>query len=130
MATETTVTGRDSDKFMLRLPEGMRHSVRAAAERNARTMNAEIIHRLSSTFDNNAPALPPSVQEAVTDEQEARGGTPEEALTRLVLAGQSKGGTVFVLHLHPGTKLQDVTALLEAAKHVIPPEASVFLDRR
>lgn len=36
-------TGRDSDQFALRLPDGMRELVRDSAERNRRTMNAEMV---------------------------------------------------------------------------------------
>ncbi|WP_276313258.1 Arc family DNA-binding protein [Ochrobactrum sp. A-1] len=38
------------DKFMLRLPDGMRERVREAAEQNKRSMNAEIIARLEASF--------------------------------------------------------------------------------
>ncbi|PTT42364.1 hypothetical protein DBR23_03665 [Acidovorax sp. HMWF018] len=51
MATETSSTGRESDKFMLRFPEGMRAVIKEAAEKNGRTMNAEIISRLQASFD-------------------------------------------------------------------------------
>lgn len=44
-------TGRDSDKFMLRLPDGMRDRLKAAAEANKRSMNAEIIARIESTLE-------------------------------------------------------------------------------
>lgn len=44
-------TGRDSDKFMLRFPEGMRARIREAAEANGRSMNSEIIARLEASFD-------------------------------------------------------------------------------
>ncbi len=50
MATETAATGRESDKFMLRFPEGMRATIKEAAEKNGRTMNAEIVARLQSSF--------------------------------------------------------------------------------
>lgn len=43
-------TGRDSDKFMLRLPRGMRQRIRRAADSNGRSMNQEIIHALESHF--------------------------------------------------------------------------------
>ncbi len=43
-------TGRESDKFMLRFPEGMRDRIKAEAERNGRSMNAEIIARLEESF--------------------------------------------------------------------------------
>jgi hypothetical protein len=38
------------DQFMLRLPDGMRDRIKAAAEANRRSMNAEIVDRLESTF--------------------------------------------------------------------------------
>jgi len=43
-------TGRDSDKFMLRLPDGMRDELKRAAARNSRSLNAEIISRLERTL--------------------------------------------------------------------------------
>lgn len=52
MASETT--GRESDKFMLRLPDGMRDRIRVEAESNKRSMNAEIVSRLQESLD--APA--------------------------------------------------------------------------
>ena len=39
-------TGRGSDKFMLRLPDGMRERIKLAAEVNKRSMNAEIVATL------------------------------------------------------------------------------------
>lgn len=46
----TIPTNRESDRFMLRLPDGMRDRIKAAAEENARSMNAEIIARLEASF--------------------------------------------------------------------------------
>ena len=37
---------REHDKFMLRLPDGMRDSLKALADENGRSMNAEIVARL------------------------------------------------------------------------------------
>lgn len=56
MATTTSNTGRDSDKFMLRFPEGMRDRISEAAKANGRTMNAEIVHRLEKSFAAEQPA--------------------------------------------------------------------------
>lgn len=50
MATDTKNTGRESDKFMLRLPEGMRERVAELAKANGRTMNAEIVSRLERSL--------------------------------------------------------------------------------
>lgn len=38
------------DQFMVRFPDGMRDQLKAAAEANNRSMNAEIIARLSQSF--------------------------------------------------------------------------------
>lgn len=43
-------TGRNSDKFMLRFPEGMRDMVKAAADKSGRSMNAEIVYALEVYF--------------------------------------------------------------------------------
>lgn len=39
---------------MLRFPEGVRERIRQAAERNNRSMNAEIIHRIMTTLEMDA----------------------------------------------------------------------------
>ena len=46
---KSTVT-RDSDKFMLRLPDGMRNQIMEAAKAGNRSMNAEIVTRLSESL--------------------------------------------------------------------------------
>ena len=46
--------GRGSDQFVLRLPEGMREQIKQAAEQNGRSMNAEIVGRLSASFMRDA----------------------------------------------------------------------------
>lgn len=56
------VTTRESDKFALRLPDGMRDRIKAAAESNNRSMNAEIVAALQEkypepTVDNIKAAL-------------------------------------------------------------------------
>jgi Arc-like DNA binding domain len=54
MAKKTTVkrAGRDSDQFMVRLPDGMRKHLARVAERNGRSMNAEIVTALAMYFEN------------------------------------------------------------------------------
>lgn len=53
MTTEK-VTGRDSDKIMLRVPDGMRDRIAEVAKANGRSMNAEIVARLQASFDAGA----------------------------------------------------------------------------
>ena len=40
------------DKFVLRLPDGMRDQIKAQAEKSSRSMNAEIIARLESSLSS------------------------------------------------------------------------------
>lgn len=42
---------RDLDKFIVRLPDGMRDKISKAADENKRTMNAEIVARLEESFE-------------------------------------------------------------------------------
>lgn len=46
----TIPTNRDSDKFVLRLPDGMRDRIKLAAEVSGRSMNQEIIQALEEKF--------------------------------------------------------------------------------
>lgn len=51
MADESTRAWKD--QYMLRLPDGMRARIKAAAEANSRSMNAEIIARLEDSLDHD-----------------------------------------------------------------------------
>lgn len=44
----------EKDKFVLRLPDGLRDQIKDSAKLNERSMNAEMIYRLKETFK---PAL-------------------------------------------------------------------------
>ncbi|MCA3488126.1 MAG: Arc family DNA-binding protein [Rhodobacter sp.] len=41
---------QSQDKFIVRLPDGMRERIKTAAEANRRSMNAEIVARLEWSF--------------------------------------------------------------------------------
>lgn len=41
---------KDADKFILRMPDGMRRQIKKAALENRRTMTAEIVYHLSKVF--------------------------------------------------------------------------------
>lgn len=49
---EKSTLVRDQDKFMLRLPEGIRERIAVAARANNRSMNAEIVARLAETLSH------------------------------------------------------------------------------
>lgn len=49
MSEKNGATGRGSDQFGMRFPDGMRDEIAKAAKNNGRSMNAEIIARLESS---------------------------------------------------------------------------------
>jgi hypothetical protein len=50
MAERKPYPSESADKFLLRLPDGMRERIAREAKLNKRTMNAEIITRLEESF--------------------------------------------------------------------------------
>lgn len=50
MSSASSRTGRGSDQFLLRLPEGLRTRVKEVAETNRRSMNSEIIYQLERSL--------------------------------------------------------------------------------
>lgn len=46
----TTTNSRTADKFVVRLPDGLRDDIAVLAESNDRSMNSEIINRLKRTI--------------------------------------------------------------------------------
>lgn len=68
--------GRGSDQFMLRLPEGMRDRIKLSADRNSRSMNAEIVATLEKAYpavgsEALALALVEALREMPEDESQA-----------------------------------------------------------
>ena len=55
---EKTYPSEKLDKFMLRFPDGMRDAIRQAAEASGRSMNAEIVHRLQVSLNEEAEGMP------------------------------------------------------------------------
>ena len=64
---EATGTGRTSDQFQLRLPEGMRDKLAEAAKANGRSLNGEIVHRLMQSLEREA------VQKKLSDHLKVQG---------------------------------------------------------
>ncbi|QOD84862.1 Arc family DNA-binding protein [Chromobacterium haemolyticum] len=72
--------GRDSDKFMLRLPDGMRSRIAKAAKTNGRSMNAEIVHRLAVSLGS----------ESSVSKEGFEGKNIGELATRIQQAGEAE----------------------------------------
>lgn len=60
--------GRGSDQFPLRLPDGMRERIKDAADRNGRSMNAEIVATLELAYpDFNYRTAITNLRNAMTE---------------------------------------------------------------
>lgn len=121
---------RTADQFVARFPDGLRDKIAVVAKENGRSMNAEIVARLQESFNHQANGLTFPIKQAIADEMEDRGGTEEEALLRLVLAGQANGGTIFYATISPQTTIKQLTGMLESCKQIIPPDASIIIERK
>lgn len=54
---------REANKFIVRLPDGMRDRIAEAARANGRSMNAEIVHRLERTLSEDGRPSTGAVQQ-------------------------------------------------------------------
>jgi hypothetical protein len=55
--SDNKLLAKEADKFIIRLPEGMREKIAKAAESNNRSMNAEIVDRLTRSFSEHSSAF-------------------------------------------------------------------------
>jgi hypothetical protein len=58
-------SAQEAEKFILRMPDGMRDRIAAAAKANNRSMNAECIARLDGSFETLPPSA--SVSQAIEE---------------------------------------------------------------
>lgn len=116
-----------ANKFMLRLPDGMRERLKEVAKKSGRSMNAEIVQRLGRTFDNESDDrlkldLPPDSWNALLYDAHAHGqGMEERALQ--ILSGAYDQNVAPVLEKLQTTfsekiDLEDKLAALKARQDV------------
>lgn len=110
---------RDYDKFMLRLPEGMRDSIAERAKRNGRSMNSEIVEMISSSFHVPGVKEVEIEQALATLTDKAINKMSDEDATEMkeVLLSTAKGLTLQLSkqngYLH---QVMDILILLEKKK--------------
>ncbi|CAI3796660.1 hypothetical protein GLGCALEP_01609 [Pseudomonas sp. MM221] len=68
---------READKFVVRLPEGMRDQVAAAADADDRSMNSLIVTAIRNELEGRARAN--AILDALTQAAEAKGVTHDAA---------------------------------------------------
>lgn len=72
--TKLARSPQPSDKFILRMPDGMRGQIANIAKANNRSMNAEIIARLQGSLDAQSVELSQVASGVLLDEVIARYG--------------------------------------------------------
>ncbi|MGA0563078.1 Arc family DNA-binding protein [Ancylobacter sp. VNQ12] len=60
--SEKTYPSQSQDRFIVRLPDGMRERIAEEARKNNRSMNAEIVTRLESSFLPMVPIPMPDLK--------------------------------------------------------------------
>ena len=58
----TDAPSQSQDKFIVRLPDGMRDRIKATADANKRSMNAEIVATLEEKYPAPKDRLPPDMR--------------------------------------------------------------------
>lgn len=90
MTIETTKrTAQAADKYIVRLPPGMRDEIAAAAKANSRSMNSEIIDRLQRSFEGGATGLEEFSDAVLLDAVLARYGGKLQLIISPENAGRS-----------------------------------------
>lgn len=113
-----------ADKFIVRLPDGMRDRIAEAARGNNRTMNAEVVARLQDSFESSFPA---HIRDEIAGFAEQRGIGFDDAMELLVFAGSASSSQVLVVHPHPGMSVDDLRRLFDVAREKVSPDARVIL---
>ncbi|MDX7753336.1 Arc family DNA-binding protein [Aeromonas caviae] len=113
MSKKSTVpTSRESDKFVLRMPDGMRGEIAEWAKASGRSMNAEIVYRLRRTFDEDAERAESGVKiiEGLHIDQGARMLPPGTILTPREFSSHDPRYNPDAI----SDQLKDVSAFLES----------------
>jgi hypothetical protein len=84
---------RELDKFILRFPDGMRDLIAEAATANNRSMNAEVVSRLQSSFEKGGTRTSGSSRDAVAQMLDKHLKKLEGLLDKRLAAIERKVGT-------------------------------------
>lgn len=117
-----------ADKFIIRLPDGMREQIATSAQTHNRTMTAEIVWRLQESFSADG-SMSATVKQAIQQEAKTSGCSPAQALANLVMAGQTNGGKVLNIRIAPGMTLQAIRDALIIMSEIVPNASGVFIER-
>lgn len=121
-----------ADKFIFRMPDGMREQIAAAAKANNRSMNAEIVARLRASLEAptslSASGIPDHLEEIVRTYSCTHSLSLHDSLALLIQSGATeKNRTVVHVSLRPGMSLDDITGALRVLQPRVGGDAIVSL---
>ncbi|KQV32258.1 hypothetical protein ASC97_01280 [Rhizobium sp. Root1203] len=130
-------TGRNSDQFNLRLPDGMRDRIADEAGKSGRSMNAEIVHRLANSLDFNRSTLedqgfdfPEDLNlDLVNTASLNRRSVMEEIIDRLDKSFRSQGTVVDHLIRENRRLNRRLDRWMDLAIHLSPEELRLLEER-
>ncbi|WP_213761776.1 Arc family DNA-binding protein [Caballeronia sp. dw_19] len=124
----------DADKqsrITLRLPGDLHHQLELEADASHRSLNGEIVARLSSTFTGRNFVLPASLRDAIEARARASSTTFEEEVVRTLAAGLGrKAPAVLVVDISDGIPLSKIGTLLDEARERLPAETAVWIGAK
>ena len=106
--SDSPYPSQTQDKFVLRLPDGMRDRIKRAAEANNRSMNAEIVATLEREYPESTGV---ELLQEILSEWERRGGEGmDDYQTRAFVARMNerieKDGSIFRLEVQGAGKVR------------------------
>jgi Arc-like DNA binding domain len=116
------------EKYVVRFPEGMRERIAQAAKLSGRSMNSEIVTRLSASFEQGDRTLPPFLEDQLREVAQSTGESYEEALIRAAIAGVSGGQQVFYLQARPGMTLEEIRTIMNAVRPFANSDAQIYYE--
>lgn len=124
----------DADKqtrITLRLPGDLHHQLELEADASHRSLNGEIVARLSATFAGPGFVLPVSLRDAIEARARAASTTFEEEVVRALAAGIGrKAPAVLVVDVPDGVPLSKIGALLDEARERLPVDTAVWIGAK
>lgn len=121
----------DDDKqtrITLRLPRDIHEQLGAEAEISNRSLNGEIIARLSATFAGPNLTLPQSLHDAIAARAHNASTSFQEEMVRALAAGlDRKAPAVLLVELTDGVSLARVGKLLDEARERLPADTAVWI---
>ena len=120
------------ERFIVRLPDGMRDQIADAAKQLRRSMNTEVVARLAASFHTSDPNEDPLAHVRPDIEQFAakHGMSFRSAIETLVTSALAPDAPAVVyISIQPGTSVAEVQQQLRALRPGVPADAAVITDR-